>query len=122
MALKVMIVEDDFIIQMFLETAIENYGCEVVGLADNSDDALLAIKEQRPDLIFMDIGISGTADGIETATLINSKYNIPIAFITGNSDEATLTKAKATNPIHIIKKPIDEVKLKKELSIICDKL
>ena len=70
----------------------------------------------------MDIGIGGKKDGIETTEIVKEKYKTPVVFITGNSDPATLKRAKATNPIHIIKKPIDEQKLTNEFNIICQKL
>lgn len=120
--MKVLIVEDDCIIQMFLEKVISDMGCNIVGLADNSDDGLQMVAKHSPDIILMDIGIGGKKDGIETTEIVKEKYKTPVVFITGNSDPATLKRAKATNPIHIIKKPIDEQKLTNEFNIICQKL
>ena len=69
----------------------------------------------KPDLILMDIGLSGDKDGIETSELINKDYDIPILFMTGNSDHSTIERAKATNPIDILLKPIDEGRLRNKL-------
>jgi response regulator of citrate/malate metabolism len=58
------------------------------------------------------VGIAGDKDGIETAELLNEKYDIPIIFITGNSDQSTIERAKKVNPVEFIFKPIDEDRLK----------
>ena len=56
------------------------------------------------------------------AEIINIEYKIPFVFITGNSDVSTIERAKKTNPLHIIRKPIDENQLKAEFEVICGKL
>lgn len=122
MELKVLIIEDNFIIQMFLESIIMDMGHEVAHTVDNSEDALVFIENNSPNLILLDIGISGERDGIETSQIIYDKYKIPVVFITGNSDESTLQRARKTNPVHIIHKPIDDYKLKSEFEIIFEKL
>ena len=48
MGMKVLIVEDDCIIQMFLEKVISDMGCNIVGLADNSDDGLQMVAKHSP--------------------------------------------------------------------------
>ncbi len=122
MSKKILIVEDNFIIQMFLEEILSGVGHEVLDSADNGDDALAIVKEQSPDVILLDIGLSGGWNGIELAGIINEKYQIPFVFLTGNSDYATLENAKSKGPLHIINKPIDEDKLKTEFGIIVEKL
>ncbi|MGJ8733364.1 response regulator [Cellulophaga fucicola] len=121
MAKKVLVVEDNMIIQMFIESIIEGMNC-VVRTASNSNEALSTLKHFTPDVILLDIGLSGDKDGIEVAEIINIEYKIPFVFITGNSDVSTIERAKKTNPLHIIRKPIDENQLKAEFEVICGKL
>jgi CheY-like chemotaxis protein len=109
---KIFIVEDDMIIQMFIERILENLGLNIIGEARTGDETLAFLENERPDFILMDIGLAGNKDGIETAEIINQKYQIPIIFLTGNSDKPTLARAKKTNPIGFINKPIDEASLK----------
>lgn len=119
---KIIIVEDNFIIQMFLEQVLSGMGHEVVASTDNGNDALAFSEKLSPDVILLDIGLSGGQSGIELAGIINEKYDIPFVFLTGNSDKVTLEKAKDQNPLHIIKKPIDEDKLKNEFAVVVKKL
>lgn len=122
MSINILIVEDNMIIQMFLEHTVQEIGNNVIKTANNGEEALKMIELERPDLILMDIGLNGEKNGIEVALVVNEKYGIPIVFITGNSDEATLEKAIKTNPVHIIHKPIDENQLKMEISAIMEKI
>ena len=112
---KILVIEDDMIIQLFIKKVLKNAGFEITGLARDCDKALELLATTTPDLILMDIGISGNKDGIETAELINKDYNIPIIFMTGNSDVSTTKRAKKINPIDILIKPISENQLKTKL-------
>ena len=122
MSKRVVIVEDNFIIQMFLEEIISGMGHEILASTDNGDEALAMSKALSPDVILLDIGLSGELNGIELAAIIKEKYDIPFVFLTGNSDKLTLEKAKSTAPLHIIYKPIDEDKLKMEFNIVIEKV
>ncbi len=117
---KILIVEDDMIIQMFLSNIIKRADFEVIGEARSCDQLLEILATKTPDLILMDIGLIGDKDGIESAEIVNKEYNIPIVFMTGNSDEATLERARKQTPLTILFKPIDELRLKSELENIKD--
>ena len=112
---NVIIVEDDMIIQMYLNKIVKSIGYNVIGEARTFDRTIELIKKQVPDLILMDIGIKGDKDGIETVIEIQKAYSIPVIYITGNSDKFTLEKAKNTHPVCFIFKPIVENILKRKL-------
>lgn len=118
---KILIVEDDFIIKIFFTQIINNCGGNVVGTLSNCDNILSTINELKPDIVFMDIAIEGNIDGIEATKLINANTNIPVVYITGNSDKKTMDEAKKTNPLYIIKKPVDEQALEDQVKLIYDK-
>ena len=117
-----MIVEDDMIIQMFLCRVVTRFGYDVVTEARTCDQAMTNLDLYKPDIILMDIGISGNNDGIVTSCMIHEKQDIPIIYITGNSDEATLKRAKESNPAGFVFKPIVENKLKLKLQEISEQL
>lgn len=108
---KILVVEDDMIIQMFISKVLSDAGYEIIGEARSSRLAIQMAEQYQPDLVLMDIGLSGTTDGVETARIISESWKIPIAFITGNSDQATLKRAQEINPVEFITKPIDEARL-----------
>ena len=108
---KILIVEDDLITQIFISRTLSSNGYEITGESRSGEDAIESINVKKPDLVLMDIGIVGETDGVETAKIIVEKHDIPIVFITGNSDEVTINRAKKVNPLEIIYKPMDEMKL-----------
>ena len=112
---NMLIVEDDMIIQMFISRILTKMDFNVIGEVRKGQDAIDLVKESKPDLILMDIGLAGSLDGVETANLINEKFDIPVIFMTGNSDKATLAKAKESKPLDIIIKPIDEDRLMNQM-------
>lgn len=112
MAIKrILIAEDDMIIQMFLNRVLTKAGFTIVGEARNSEQVLLLAKETEPDLILLDIGLDGSKDGVVTAEELSESSKIPFLFLTGNSDEGTIKRAKIAGPIGFVFKPIDEVRL-----------
>lgn len=112
---KIFVVEDDLIIQLFITKTLEWAGYEVVGDARSGKDTLALLENVKPDLILMDISLVGDMDGIETAHEVNKRYQIPLIFMTGNADEATIERARTANPKGFIFKPIDENHLLKKL-------
>ncbi|MDX1364084.1 response regulator [Arenibacter latericius] len=122
MSTKILIVEDNMVIQMFLEFTINEIDNVVIRTANNGEEALNMMEKETPDLVLLDIGLNGKYNGIEIAEIVNEKYGIPIVFITGNSDQATLDRAKKANPEYIINKPIDEYQLKQEIVRIIAKI
>lgn len=113
--MKLAIVEDDLIIQMFLERVASSIHFNVVGTATDHEQAIKLIEATYPDLVLLDIGISGFVDGIDTAKVIRERFDIPYLFMSGNTDTKTHERAISTNPIGFITKPIDQFSLKNQL-------
>ena len=104
---KILIVEDQSVIAIDLKRSLSERGYVVVGISDNSEDAVNKADECRPDLILMDIMLNGEKSGIETAELIKKKQNIPIIFLTALTDIDTYSKALKTEPFKYLMKPIE---------------
>jgi PAS domain S-box-containing protein len=67
--------------------------------------------EDRPDLVLMDIKLKGEMDGIEAAEQIRTRLNVPVIYLTAFADEATLQRAKITQPFGYLLKPFEEREL-----------
>ncbi len=113
--LKILIAEDDMIIQLFIARIIKSAGFEIIGKARTGKDAISITQNFMPDIILMDIGLTGEKDGIETAKTLKDQHGVSVIFITGNSDETTLKRAKKVNPVAIMTKPINEQLLVQEI-------
>jgi two-component system, cell cycle sensor histidine kinase and response regulator CckA len=108
---KILIVEDDGIIAKDLQNILTGMGYEVCGLASNAEEAIQKFEQYKPELIIMDIVLKGYSDGIETASRIRNRRNVPIVYLTAYTDDMTLVRAKITEPFGYILKPFDEKEL-----------
>ncbi|MFW5770151.1 MAG: response regulator [Spirochaetota bacterium] len=107
----ILLVEDEAIIGLDIKRFLESQGYSVVGPAKNCDAALEMVEEYKPDILLMDILISGEMDGIELYEKISENYSIPVVYMTAHSDVATLKKANLTNPYGYVLKPINHNEL-----------
>ncbi len=105
---QVLIVEDDGIIAMDLESRMKQLGYGVTGIAGYGEQAIEKVKENAPDVVLMDIILKGEIDGIEAAEEIRTQYDIPVIFITGYADKERLKRAKLAYPFGFIIKPFQD--------------
>lgn len=105
---RILIVEDSFIVAYHLQTTLESEGYTVLNRCDSAEEALQFVQNNRPDLVLMDIMLSGQVDGIEAASVLKSRYNIPVVYITALSDKNTISRAKVTEPYGFLTKPFED--------------
>lgn len=121
MAIKVLIVEDEVLVAEEIAADMEDYGFEITEIAISSEECLSAIENNVPNIILMDINIKGNKDGIETAKLIHQTSNIPIIYLTANTDSVTLKRALESLPNAFISKPYQKKDLYSAVEIACNK-
>ena len=108
---KVLVVEDESIVSKDIQHSLKKLGYSIVGAASTGEKAIDLAHSESPDIILMDIMIKGEMTGIDTAQIIKKELDIPVVFLTAYADEATLAKAKITEPYGYIIKPFKEVDL-----------
>ncbi|WP_440999495.1 response regulator [Fodinibius sp. SL11] len=113
---KVLIVEDDMIISMVLERMIKKLGHQVVNKVIAGQDAIDSALELEPDLILMDIQLKDNIDGITAMQNIREQSDVHVIYITGNSDQYNLERAKKTDFVDYLIKPIQMSHLKKSIN------
>ena len=109
--IKILIVEDEFIMANDLKQQLEKIGYEIVGITGKGEDAIKKTGETNPDIILMDIVLKGEIDGIETTQQIRNLYNTPVIYLTSNYDETILERAAKTYPADYITKPYDLIRI-----------
>ncbi|OHD64720.1 MAG: hypothetical protein A2176_10135 [Spirochaetes bacterium RBG_13_51_14] len=97
---------------IFLRNIFEETGCHVIGVVPSGEEVIECVRHVTPDFIVMDIKLDGLLDGIETAIKIRKEYDIPILFLSASTDEDSINRAMATNPMDYLPKPINTMKLK----------
>ena len=109
--INVLIVEDEAIVSKDIQQSLKKLGYNVVGSSATGESALQLVQTEHPDIVLMDIMLKGEMNGIQTADKIKKEYATPIIFLTAYADEATLLKAKITEPYGYILKPFKEIDL-----------
>ncbi|WP_249066613.1 response regulator [Halalkalibaculum roseum] len=104
---KVMIVEDDLILNLLYESYLERLGFETEGELVYGKTAIETAKNLNPDLIIMDISLEGEIDGIDAMLEIRKFSDVPVIYITGNSDPYHVNRAEETGYIDYLSKPIE---------------
>jgi DNA-binding NarL/FixJ family response regulator len=92
-------------------------GCAVVRIVSTGEDSIASAKEDRPDIVVMDIRLAGKMDGIDAATAIVAERSVPIVFMTGYDDDAVRGRAMKIKPMVYVVKPIDLSTMKAAIGI-----
>lgn len=108
---RILVVEDEYILAVNLQEGLESLGYIVLDIADSAESAIQKASELQPNLILMDIRLHGDRDGIDAAEQIWNLLQIPIIYVTGHSDKSTVERATLTSPFGYILKPIREKEL-----------
>lgn len=111
----VMIVEDDLILNLLYESYLEKLGYDAEGELVYGKTAIEVARRISPDLILMDISLEGEMDGIDAMIEIRKFSNVPVIYITGNSDPYHVQRAKETNYIDYLVKPIEFSDIKESI-------
>lgn len=114
---KILIVEDEVIVSMEIKRIIERIGYEVSAIATNYKDAIQSVKRNKPDLILMDINLNSYKDGIETVQEIKMTQDIPVIYLTADSDSKTIERAVQTDPVGYLQKPFKREDLNSTIAL-----
>lgn len=106
---EVLIVEDSKLNAQITADTLNKYGykTEIVLTGEKAIEKAIH-SSKSPDLILMDIELSGTIDGIDTAKIIQQHKDIPILFLTANVSKEIMEKIKSVSAYGYILKGVDE--------------
>ncbi len=115
--LRILVVEDEAIIAADLRQQLIKLGYEPVGHAVSGEQAVQLARELKPDLVLMDIQLSGAMDGVAASRAIQETLSLPVIFLTAFGEEQTFERAKLTDPFGFILKPFTERELRTTLAM-----
>ncbi len=110
---KILIVEDDSLISTIFEMFLKELGYDLIGIVEDGKQAIRLCEKVKPDIILMDVHLDGGLDGIQTTELIKTKFDIPVIFLSSDTEESTIQRVINIHSYGYLVKPID----KKELGI-----
>ena len=114
---KILIVEDEMLIAANISLELTSMGYEITGIIPRGEEALLHIRENQPDIILLDIHLKGKLDGIQVATEMQKDFDIPIVYLTANSDDAHFNRAKKQSPMLLYQSLLKNEIYKEPLSL-----
>ena len=104
---KILIVEDERIVADDIKMSVERLGYAISGKASSGKEAIKKAGENNVNLVLMDIILDGKMDGIEAASIIRSRFDIPVVYLTNHADDKTIKRAKISEPFGYILKPVE---------------
>jgi CheY-like chemotaxis protein/DNA-directed RNA polymerase specialized sigma24 family protein len=113
-ATDVLIVEDEAVIAMDIQSVVERLGHRVVATARTRKQAVREAKRAKPGLILADIQLADGSSGLDAVNDILGSFEVPVVFITAYP-ERLLTGTKP-EPAFLLTKPFDDDTLKAVIS------
>ncbi|WP_149789362.1 response regulator [Lutimaribacter pacificus] len=112
---RVLIIEDEAIIAMDLETLVAEIGHQVTGVARTRDGAVQLGQREKPDLILADIQLADNSSGIDAVNdILESVGTMPVIFITSFPER--LLTGERPEPAFLIVKPYTEAQVRTAVS------
>jgi CheY-like chemotaxis protein len=113
--MRVLIVEDEAIIAMYLAMLVADFGHTVCGTTDSASGAIEQAAERRPDLALMDVRLADGGSGIDAARELHARHGLRCIFLSANLNELTKLTLAPLNPIDFVDKPVLPILLKQAL-------
>lgn len=114
---KILIVEDEIIVAMALEQKLLDLEYVIVDTVSTGEDAVKCANQLKPDLILMDIILKGKMNGIEAATQIKDKLDIPIIYVTAYSYSEITKHVPLIEPYEYLVKPFKKSELNNHIKM-----
>ena len=107
---RVLIIEDEPIIAMDIETIVRDLGHDVTGVSVTRDEAVALAMEDRPGLVLADIQLADDSSGIDAVKDILAEFEVPVIFITAFPER--LLTGERPEPTFLITKPFQRSTVK----------
>jgi AmiR/NasT family two-component response regulator len=109
---RVLLVENEPAIARDLDGRLRRLGYDVAGRVDSGEAAIRGIKDCRPHVVLMDVEIAGKLPGPDAAQHIQKTLKLPVIYLSANSSDATISRARETGPFGFLLTPFDQGELK----------
>jgi CheY-like chemotaxis protein len=120
--IRVLIVEDEVITGIYVKNILKRCGYIITSVETSGENAITSAGRDIPDLVLMDIKLSGDMDGIDAAKHILEQFSIPVIFLTAQSNTAIFEKLNTNKPFECLFKPFTERELEQIISETMNKI
>ena len=113
--LRILVVEDEILIALELESLLQDLGHDVVGIAASSEDGFTLGQDLKPDLAFVDIHLADGPTGVDVARHLAAQHQVTVLFMTANAKRIPEDFAGAWG---VIAKPYTERGVREALAYV----
>ena len=111
---RVLIIEDEPIIALDIETIVRDLGHAVTGMASTADEAMAMFHSETPGLVLADIQLADRSSGIDAVREMLAEHPVPVIFITAFPER--LLTGERPEPTFLITKPFQTATVKAAIS------
>lgn len=120
-SLKIIIAEDISNLEIDLQNRLKEMGFEIIALVSSPNDAYELMASKKADLVLMDTYSDLKQDGFYFAKKIADKFDVPVAFLSGEDREDFTKKIENYGPCLFMNKPISDNELKANIILASQK-
>lgn len=106
---QVMIIEDEAIIALHIQSIVKGVGHDVLGVARTHAEAVKMAKDTKPELVLADISLADGSSGIDAVKEILESIDVPVIFVTAFPER--LLTGERPEPTFLITKPFEPIML-----------
>lgn len=118
---RILVVEDDQAVADLIARYLKRSGYEIAACVGTGEDALLQAARTQPHLALMDISLRGDLDGVQTAERLRMRFDVPVVFLTGLADDATVKRSQDAKAFGYLLKPFRQDDLKTSIDLALSK-
>jgi response regulator NasT len=115
-AKRILVVEDDTLVGVGVKSQLQKLGHVVVGDASTAAEALDLFRQQRPDIVLLDIRLDG-ADGIDLALQMARERRCPIIVLSAFGDKTLFERAASAGVFGYLIKPVSAESLQAQIEV-----
>jgi CheY-like chemotaxis protein len=119
---NIVIAEDERIIALGLSSVLKKLGHDVRDMCVSGELCIESVERNHPDVVFMDIRMDGSMDGIEAAQIVKRRFGTPVVFTTAFDDIDTRARAAEVEPAAFLTKPIASDSIRSVLDAISQQM
>ena len=116
--LKIIVAEDEFLVAMDIKRKLEELGLDVTSLTTTALETITKAELDKPNIILMDVQLTGSLNGIEAAKIISYRSKVPIIFLIDDSEEKIFSQLNLNINFELLLKPVSINSLSKALKNI----
>ncbi len=113
---RVLVVDDELLVAQGIMNSLQSLGYEVFGPCKNGEEAVQVCRDNRPDIVIMDIQMP-VMDGMQAAQIIFPELDIPVIMLTAYSDDTYLSTCADAGVFGFLLKPASSEQLSAGITI-----